>query len=265
MTEPYVRTTEEEVLVADLQNYASVTSAEVPGLARRIVDHIGSPDPELRDDLGFTRLVEWIVEQDLLEPELLIEFAKMCIGERGLRFRVGESATDSVFCRSFSALVLSLVLHKDLQREFLPESDWLEIVAALGDYCRQETDFRGFVTGRGWAHSIAHAADAIDEALQSRHLTKLAAEELCDALASMVDRTTAVLVNEEEDRVAQAMSRSLAVVESAFVVDRIREVDHPAGSATRTNWKHIVRSLYFRIPEPKRTLFCDLQADLGPM
>jgi hypothetical protein len=49
------------------------------------------------------------------------------LGDRGIRFHLGASGDDTVFRRSFSLLVLAIVLVADKERRFLGESEFREV------------------------------------------------------------------------------------------------------------------------------------------
>src|SRR6476620_6087925 len=69
---------------------------------------LGSTDPSIRDGIAFPTLATWVSEgvyDDLLEG----------LGDgmtAGLRVGIGENGTDTVFRRSFSALVLTVCLDR---------------------------------------------------------------------------------------------------------------------------------------------------------
>lgn len=212
-----------------------------------VVRHLGSPDPELRDDLGIPALVTWIVERPVLEPDQLRRLRDRVVGEDGIRHRLGEAGTDSVLRRSFSMLVVALLLAADNRDPYLGEREWREVVAAVLGYCGAERDLRATVPGHGWAHAVAHAADAVDEAAGSRFAGASTGQELFGALASMLERSTEAFQGEEEDRVAIALSTMLArgLIDAAWL-RRSLEAGERSDPA-RANWKQVVRALYFRI------------------
>lgn len=78
-------------------------------LALEMVTHIGSPDPQLRDELIYSTFSHWI-EEGVLSPEQLQELLAIALDDQHLFYRIGESGTDSVFTRSFSVLLLPLIL-----------------------------------------------------------------------------------------------------------------------------------------------------------
>ncbi len=129
----------------------------------------------------------------------------------GLTAGVGENGTDCVFRRSFSVLVLAECLERDNVQHLLPSAkvfDWGDRIASW--YLR-EKDTRGYVPGKGWAHAIAHGADAIGVLGQSPHL---AANEL-DRAASTCWPTACSLTDDgpllagEPDRMAHAAMQIL--------------------------------------------------------
>jgi len=74
-------------------------------LLRELSGYFSSPDPELRDELAAGIAEQWIFEQKLLAPAELREL--LTAWTANLKVGLGESGTDSVLLRSFSALGLS--------------------------------------------------------------------------------------------------------------------------------------------------------------
>jgi hypothetical protein len=144
-----------------------IATSDPPGdvwpTLREVLPFLGSPDPELRDELAFAIVADWVHERDLLEAHELRELLAFALSGDGLRHGIGESDTDTVFARSFAALVVALVLAVDNRSSFLTREELGGVLDALLDYAASERDLRGFVPGKGWAHAAAHVADAFDE------------------------------------------------------------------------------------------------------
>src|SRR4029079_10320030 len=69
-------------------------------------DLLGSPDPEMRYQLGYEIADAWILrKRTVSDADLRPVLARL---ERNLGEGIGENGTDSVLPRSFSALVLAL-------------------------------------------------------------------------------------------------------------------------------------------------------------
>lgn len=132
-------------------------------LLNYMVENIGSTDPILRDQLIYRAFCKLISEK-YLSVDQRNELLSTMLGEQYYLHNIGEQQTDSVFQRSFSALVLALLLefdsedlqlHKDLVNDAFTQAIY---------YMEQELDRRGYVKGKGWAHAIAHGADVLDAA-----------------------------------------------------------------------------------------------------
>ena len=91
----------------------------------------------------------------------------------GLAVGVGEDGTDTVFRRSFSALVLAVVLERATTLATttgtgLPDDTLLRWGDRIAGWLVRERDLRGFVLGKGWAHALAHGADALGALAEAR-------------------------------------------------------------------------------------------------
>lgn len=141
------------------------TDRPLADLTAELTELLGSPDPKLRDEVALEVICTWVergVYDDLL-PGLGDGIAT------GLLTGVGETGTDSVFRRSFSALVLADIIARDTRRPLVPRAKVLEWGDRLATWFLAERDERAFVAGKGWAHAIAHGADALGALARSQH------------------------------------------------------------------------------------------------
>ncbi|MDP4552887.1 DUF2785 domain-containing protein [Alkalihalobacillus macyae] len=136
-------------------------------LLESMLHEIGSTDPELRDELIFGTFAE-LVMKDYLTVKQMNVVMTTCIDDQHLFYRIGEKGTDAVFTRSFSILVVALLLEKDRDVSFLSDGDAMRAIDCCVRYLQEEQDTRGYVEEKGWAHSIAHGADALAEAIKHR-------------------------------------------------------------------------------------------------
>lgn len=105
-----------------------------------------------------------------LDKKQLLYIIEICLDQQHLFYQLGEAKSDSVFTRSFSSLVIAAILGKDKDMKLLPEDVFLRVFISSHTYLRQENDTRGYVEGKGWAHSIAHGADLLASQLNI-HIT----------------------------------------------------------------------------------------------
>jgi hypothetical protein len=167
---------------------------------------LGSTRPEVRDGTAFPALATWIgngVYDDLLAG----------LGDgmvAGLAVGLGEDGTDSVFRRSFSALILAECLARTNVHHLLPGGKVLEWGDRIATWFLREQDTRGWVPGKGWAHAVAHGADAIGILGESPHLAGPELTVLLDVLAERVlIPASPPLRSGEPDRMAAATMRIL--------------------------------------------------------
>ncbi|MEI4768059.1 DUF2785 domain-containing protein [Psychrobacillus sp. FJAT-51614] len=168
-------------------------------LVKSMVQHIGSTDSRLRDQLIYTSLYKLIIEKNLLEHDLLKEVLDFCIS--GLLFKgIGKNGTDTVFTRSFTTLLIALILYRDNEDNFLTQIQINNVKDRLIEYINLEKDLRGYVSVKGWAHSIAHVADAFDELVKNHKVSKESYKVILNALWKKVFVSDSVYVHDEAER-----------------------------------------------------------------
>jgi hypothetical protein len=189
------------VVAAD---YALPEDESTMALLKELSGLLGSPDPEERDEFGYGIVVRWIYVQKLLSPQELHELREIWTGN--LRRGIGETGTDSVLRRSFSALDLSILAALDNESPWLGEAGFRDLLGAALRYLREEQDVRGHVPDKGWLHSPAHTADLIKFLGRSRHLKRGDQSRILDAVAAKMDAPGEVVYRHDEDeRMARAV------------------------------------------------------------
>ncbi len=161
--------TELKQILLAMKEQQATTSYPAEALASEMLQHIGSTDLVLRDTLIYSLFSEWITEANVLDFNTLKALFVQLQGEQFLFKGIGQSETDHVFTRSFSVLLITLILNTNNRNHFLAHDELSQVETNLIQYLQQENDLRGFVAEKGWAHSVAHAADAVNELLQGNH------------------------------------------------------------------------------------------------
>jgi hypothetical protein len=226
-------------------------------LTAELFEMLGSVDPVRRDQIAFTVLAAWI-EQGVYD-DLLTTLGDSV--SRGLSVGIGTVGDDTVFRRSFSALVLAGCIERDTVAHLLPVDvvmRWAERAIA---WFSREHDDRGWVDGAGWAHTVAHGADLVLALGESPHLAVTHLEVLLDVIAERVAATTEVLSAGEDDRLALAaltiVQRDLLASESveawvstlAALSEQTRktELGDAGSTAAAQNAKQLLRALYAHV------------------
>jgi len=181
-------------------HYAIPTGEEVFPLVHELSGYLGSPDPELRDDLAYSILATWIVRQKQLTPEELVALVEEWQGN--LRDGIGEAGTNSVLKRSFSALCLELLAERDLKEPFLGETRYRKLLDEALLYLREECDLRGFDAKMGWIHATAHTADLLAALAANPLFKKQDQGRVLEAIAQRLATANEIFAYGEQDRLA---------------------------------------------------------------
>ncbi|GGE55845.1 DUF2785 domain-containing protein [Priestia taiwanensis] len=179
---------------------------DVHQLSDDMLPYLGVIDSELRDKLIY-HTYYYLITNEHLSNAYLEELLYTCLDK--LQTGIGLSKDDSVFTRSFASLVVALIIGADNKKLFLPKDCVLRVKDALCIYVQQEQDVRGYVEGKGWAHSIAHVADALDELVKNCHVDVSMYEEIIDILVAKMCDVSDVYMDEEEERVVVAIGAML--------------------------------------------------------
>ncbi len=247
-----------EALIPFAQNdFHCADPAAAAALVPDMLAHNGSTDSELRDDLIYSALATWITVDDCLDEDTLRFILRTALDERHLFHRIGESGADSVFRRSFSVLLLPLILHRQRARPFLAPAEVAGIKEDVLRFLREELDHRGFVEGPGWAHAVAHAADALAELARCPELGAADLNEILAAVRAAICDPERIYSFGEEERLATAVLSALGrqilpdaglaqwvhtFADSALAVQAL-----PQRYILRANIKNFLQSLYFRL------------------
>jgi len=208
---------------------------------------LDSPDPVLRDELGYRVLAEWITDPDgPLAVREVHELLRRAEGDAMLLHGLGERGTDSVFGRAFSLLVIAAALHRDGLEPFLGEEEWRHTIECVGCYCEGERDLRAHVPEKGWAHAVAHVADVVEELVRGRHARRADSERLLECLSLLLEGSTEAFQGEEDERLSIALATMVA--SGHLTVAALGAwFAEPSSETMRVNLKLTARSLYFRL------------------
>lgn len=175
-------------------------------LTAELTRMLGSPDPAVRDGIASPTLATWIdrgVYDDLLAG----------LGDgmaAGLTAGLGEREADTVFRRSFSVLALAECITRDTEQGLLHRDKILEWGDRVATWYLREQDLRGFVPGKGWAHAVAHGADALGVLAESRHFGTPELMVLLDVIGDrLLMPVDALFTAGEPDRMALATMKVL--------------------------------------------------------
>ncbi len=167
-------------------------------LALGLLPCLSHPAPDLRDGLAFEGL------SALLRGKLLTTETQHQVYRMQLAQLQSNEADAGGFARPFAALALSEVARADRLQPFLEPVDRVTLVNAATAYVRGVTDYRGFVTGEGWRHGVAHGADLLMQLALNRAVTGEQLDAIVQAAQSqIVPARSHFYIYGESDRLAR--------------------------------------------------------------
>lgn len=235
-------------------------------LVQEMMHNIGSVDAELRDGLIYETLSHWIADHSLTANELE-QLLPVLLDDNHLLFKLGETGTDSVFTRSFSMLVIPLLLIRHRESPFLSSEQIHEIKEKVFRNVREERDYRGYDEEKGWAHAVAHAADALDDLAQCPELNSDDLSTILDLVFEKITITDQIYFNGEDERMVTSIISVLnrKILSQTYVEQWIHKFGNVEKSPEflpafkqKNNIKNFLKSLYFRVT------FYKADADLCP-
>ena len=173
----------------------------------RMLKQIGNPNSYLRDKLIYQSFGKLIISNQLNANELEKLLAQLNRDDY-LFYGIREQGTDSVFTRSFSVLVIAAIIEYDVVELQLDKRIIEHTLKKIVEYMLAEKDTRGFVEGKGWAHAIAHGADALDALAKHPEMKTEYRTEILHAIEHSLLRKVDYL-DEEEERLAIIISSLL--------------------------------------------------------
>ncbi|SDB97420.1 Protein of unknown function [Terribacillus halophilus] len=224
------------------------TAVSMEELLFSMLPHIGDHDPSLRDELIYGSASNWITE-GLVSPKVMSELLVELLTDRYL-------FNEEKYTRSFATLWIAAILFRHRNKAFLSESVIEKVYQALLAYIQQETVGGGYDETFGWLHTLAHAADALDELILLTELTVDHRQQLVKAVIDKMAFPYHILSHEEDERMTIAIHSAVKngldpAVVGFMVKDKASQVIacwpdvKETNLRMRSNFKQFIRSMYF--------------------
>ncbi len=172
-----------------------------------LFSYLGSVDPELRDDIAYVVYANWL-KQEVYSKQAIKSHVEKLLSN--LDKGIGETESDTVFLRTFSALLLAEIVHNDNKKQLLEKSQVKTILEKGLWYLDAEKDPRGYTPVKGWAHALAHTADLMLVLARNRFMD---GNDLWRMLATIsnkiVHSSRHVYIHGEDERLSKAIMEIL--------------------------------------------------------
>ncbi|OMD79909.1 hypothetical protein BSK49_28810 [Paenibacillus odorifer] len=250
-----------EQLMIDLQrieenDYELRSGEDIKDYVKLMLEHIGDPEPVLRDELIYSTFYKWINEKHWFNDAELRELLWILLDEQHLFYHIGNKEDLTVYARTFSVLVVALILQRHRETAILDSSEFIKVKQGLIRYYEEERDLRGYMEKEGWAHAAAHGADALDELVLCSESDAAVREEVLTVIQKMLYNDQYIFREEEDERIATIIVTIIDhhLLPQQSITDWILNLAQ-CGSwprshsqyVNRINTKNFLRSLYFRL------------------
>ena len=197
-----------------------------------LLEHLGDPSPEIRDDLVFTSLARGIREE-LFTQEQFHFIAETISSNEGVEKEIGKNGL-STLERSFKALVYANLLSADSNEHSLfyqvLKTDIRNTMLYQGlHYLEKEEDTTGFSSQYGWVHAFAHGADLLTEVVCHPDFPINSVHEVFDILGQIFKRISIRFTDDEDWRLARVLYEPIlqGKLDQEQVASWIKTLDFP--------------------------------------
>ena len=174
-------------------------------LTPKLLKNLGHTHGKTRE-LSYTILNNWLWAGDG-ERFTDAQLERMAAGlADNLFLGLGETASDSVFFRAYSSLILGDIIGVDARRAFFSREEVHVYLEQALRYFGREEDYRTAVSPeKGWAHAVAHATDLLMHLADHPKLSQEGLEAVLEALAAKLKGSgQTVFLAQEDERLANA-------------------------------------------------------------
>ncbi|EGK1782876.1 DUF2785 domain-containing protein [Listeria monocytogenes] len=184
-----------------------------PDASNEIIDtmlsYLSSVDSELRDNIAYNIFFEWFVGQDNLTTDQKGRIYNYAVNKNNLLFKINIIDSDAVFQRSFLALIIALLLENNKVHNFLTDNEIRKTLNLLIELLEKEKNTHSFIEEKGWAHCIAHTADALDELIYQRTISEIDVKKIMTAITFFYKTNPNILTGEEDERLSNILITAL--------------------------------------------------------
>lgn len=150
-----------------------------------LLDHIGDPNAEIRANLVYFLLARGFSTEGFTTSQRKA-MATRTTQRTQLFTGLNGSDNDNVFTRIFTDLLGAMLLEIDSSKPLLTDNQTQIWIDWALKYLQIETDWRGYVPIKGWAHGIAHGSDLLAAAAAHPKINTAQLQQALDVVANVL-------------------------------------------------------------------------------
>ena len=223
-------------------------------LASDMMNYLGDTDGELRDNLIYSILSNWIVK-GILSTWEVNQILAISLDDRHLLYGLGNT-DDTVFVRTFSLLIIAAAIYRHRSTGYLSSEMINNVLEKVLKLYNEDNDVRAYVEGKGWADGVSHGADALDELARCEEAGYEGLKRILNAIQKKVNINWYSYCHDEDERMVTAVT---AILDKKLIPEN-EEIEwiesfakltltghYPTDLVLSVNIKNFLRSLYFRL------------------
>ena len=221
-----------------------------------LLEHLGDPSSEIRDDLVFTSLARGI-QEELFTLEQFQFIAEEVSSDEGL-YKEMDSRGVSTLKRSFRALIYANLLSADANQQSIfyqgLKAEIRNILLNQGlHYLSKEKDTTGFSSQYGWVHAFAHGGDLLTEVICHPSFPKSDIVEAFEIIGKIFKRVEIRFTNDEDWRLARAFYEPIlrGKIEPSLFTAWLQTVEFPLKEANDfhkfSNFRSCLLEIYLQL------------------
>lgn len=218
-----------------IKNQPDTAPISADELALELLSCLGSPNPELRDEIGYELYTYWLRAgflKDSTRQRLLIDLSTAML----------HSSANGSLARSFSALVLAELVRSDIVATFMSDEQRRSLLQNAVSALTNEQDFRGLDSELGWIHPVAHLSDVLWRFALHPATSRVDAVVIMAGVKSKIAPTATAYHFNESDRLARVIT--VLLVEGLLNADEFAPwIDAIVAPNSMERWTDAFRSV----------------------
>lgn len=221
-----------------------------------LLEHLGDPSPEIRDNLVFTSLARGI-QEELFTQEQFHFISETIISDEGVEKEIDKIGL-STLDRSFRALIYANLLSADANQQSIfyqgLKAEIRNVILNQGlHYLLKEKDTTGFSSQYGWVHAFAHGGDLLTEVICHPSFPKSDIAEAFEIIGKIFKRVEIRFTNDEDWRLARAFYEPIlrGKIEPSLFTAWLQTVEFPLKEANDfhkfSNFRSCLLEIYLQL------------------
>lgn len=213
-----------------------------------MLENIGNSNPYVRDEIIY-RAWCYLFDKGRIDIRQKRKILSFLLDEKYLSSYDFDNSQDLVLRRSFTALLLVILLEDERKNCWMTADNYQRIMQESFSWLLEEQDYRGFDEKLGWIHAFAHGADLLVEIVR---LTACQVKEvnIIMSILTKIISSQDILLWSEEDRLSVVIIELLKLkkLSESELLYWCENIEKSLNSwQAHKKWSVFVQTLFFKL------------------